>query len=253
MPFKILSINANGLYHLAKSHSLWKTAQKIDGNICVQETYFTSSNQPACSNKSLPHIYTAFFTSKKRGVLIAMKDTVKFQLSQLTLDPNGRYCILSWYALDVNVYAPNTRQIKFFHKLISIIKPIQKGHLVICLDCNLVPDAQLHSTSAAKCKKSPLQNPLVSQDLFDVCRCQHRTERDYTYFSPLHRSYSGIDPFLTDKWLFQKISTSEIHTTTWSDHAPISIVDSPQKQNTYLYRANPYIIQQTSYTSEISA
>lgn len=90
--------------------------------------------------------------------------------------------------------------------------------------------------------------------MFDVWHCLHGTERDYTYFSPLHKTYSRIDILLTDKWLLPNISAVVIHTTTWSDQAPItiSISDSPQQKNTFLWRANNYILQHSSYSPEIT-
>lgn len=45
------------------------------------------------------------------------------------------------------------------------------------------------------------------------------SERDFTYYSHVHMSYSSIDLFLVDKFLLQSITNSEIH-----DHASVSIV-----------------------------
>lgn len=93
----------------------------------------------------------------------------------------------------------------------------------MCGNFNSVMDIHMDTTSAAKRREFPLKQFLTSQDLFDVWRCHHGSEKDYTYFSPHDKSYSRIDMFLTDKWLLQKISASVIHTMAWSDHAPITI------------------------------
>lgn len=44
-------------------------------------------------------------------------------------------------------------------------------------------------------------NPLLKEfQLQDVWRCQHASERDFTFFTPCHNSYSRIDLFLIDQW-----------------------------------------------------
>lgn len=46
-----------------------------------------------------------------------------------------------------------------------------------------------------------------------------------------------------------------IHTATWSDHAPISlsIDDSKGKHNSYVWRANNYVLQHKDYAPEIAS
>lgn len=62
--------------------------------------------------------------AKKRGVLIAIKDTISFNLLSEHFDPMGRYLIIVCdfnnvrYTL-VNVYVPNRRQIHFLNGLMS--------------------------------------------------------------------------------------------------------------------------------------
>lgn len=259
MPCNIVSLNAKGLNHPAKRHSLWHTAAKLNCDIlCVQETHLLPAATTLCHNRQYPQIYHATYSSKKRGVLIAIKQGLDFQLLQQTPDPNGRYLILSFtlnkvsYTL-MNLYAPNTRQISFLKKALTKARAVCKGHLIICGDFNLVPDIHMDTTSPAKRRESPLGRLLTSHDIFDVWRCHHGSEKDFTYFSPRHNSYSRIDLFLTDKWLLQNISASVIHTVTWSDHAPISIsiTDMPPQRNTFLWRANNYILQHPTYSLDI--
>lgn len=59
---------------------------------------------------------------------------------------------------------------------------------------------------------------------------------------------------LTYKWLLLKITAFVIHTTTWLDQAPITITieDSTHQCNTFLWRANNYIMQHTNYSPEIT-
>lgn len=92
-----------------------------------------------------------------------------------------------------------------------------------------------------------------NNDLYDVWRCHHTTERDYSFFSHRHNSYTRIDYFLVDKWTLTKISNSSIGTITWSDHAPVSmeVVDGPQHTRTRIWRANSEIIHSPEHSDFI--
>lgn len=200
MPLTILSLNTNGLNHPDKRRSLWKTATTLHSDIlCVQETHLLPSSSSLCSSHQFPHVFNS---TKSKGVMIAIRDTV--DSSNVLLDPEGRYIILTCtinraaYTL-INVFALNSHQMKFLHKVLCISKPIQKGHLVICGDVKLVPDIVMHSTSAAKRRDLPLKKFISAQDLFNVWRCHHGSERDFTYYSSRHNSCMRIDLFLTAK------------------------------------------------------
>lgn len=60
-----------------------------------------------------PHIYFANAMQKKRGALIAIKDTVHFKPLDVTLDDQDRFILLVCDIDNtiVNIYAPNSRQI----------------------------------------------------------------------------------------------------------------------------------------------
>lgn len=125
MSINFLSVNANGLNHLAKRSSMWKTGLSNGCDVlCVQETHFALDNAPQCQHKNFPHIFKADYTCKQRGVLIAIRDSLTFNLLNCYSDPGGRYIIMVCtldnvtYTL-VNIYAPNNRQMRF-HK--SVLK-----------------------------------------------------------------------------------------------------------------------------------
>lgn len=96
---------------------------------------------------------------------------------------------------------------------------------VICGDFNAVPDKDLDlsSDTSLQQRRATLDSIISSSGLYDIWSCQHSSEKDFTFFSNVHHTYSRIDLFLTDKFLLQQVVKSEIHCITWSDHAPISI------------------------------
>lgn len=93
----------------------------------------------------------------------------------------------------------------------------------------------------------------LTQDLNDPWRCLHTTERDYTNFSLVHKSYSRIDFFLTDKYTLQKVTKATIHNITWSDHAPITvnIEDMLKVHHAPLWHNNTYLLSNPQIKEEI--
>lgn len=153
----------------------------------------------------------------------------------------------------VSVYVPNTHQLRFLRKLHKKVQKVQQGSTIWCGDFNINPDPTLDSTSTSK-RGKPALNPLLSSlRLYDIWRCQHAEEKDFTFFSPCHNTYSRIDLFLSDQWTLQKISSSTILSATWSDHSPISITieDNKAPNPTYLWRLNTNLLQSEAYSSMI--
>lgn len=57
----------------------------------------------------------------------------------------------------------------------------------------------------------------------DIWRLMHPTEREYTFFSPPHNTFSRIDYFFASPALISTISTPDIHDARISDHSPIAV------------------------------
>lgn len=58
--------------------------------------------------------------------------------------------------------------------------------------------------------------------------------RDYTFYSPVHGTYSRIDYILVDHGLLDRIVESNIEITTLSDHAPVRMKIQVSKNQTAL-------------------
>lgn len=105
---------------------------------------------------------------------------------------------------------------------------------------NAIPDRQLDVSDKA-CNWTG--RATLSHSMSSVWRCQHSTERDYSYFSNVHSTNSRIYLFLVDKFLLQNVSVSSIHNSTWSDHAPISIVvEGPRTETRANRRKNDVFV-----------
>lgn len=250
MVITFIPFNVNGLNHPGKRSALWKEALKLGPDIlCFQESHFHASNTPTFKHRLFPHIFLASAPMKQRGLSIAIKNSVAFNQLELHADPEGRYLILicelnnKSYTI-ANIYSPNSSQLQFVRKMLRKIIPLQKGALLICGDFNITADHTLDMTTKAKWPSPALQPVLHVNNLYDVWRCQHANERDYSFHSLRHNTYSRIDAILVDRMLLQSVSSSSIHTISWSNHTPVSIV--VQEENTanptFIWRANSQII-----------
>lgn len=154
----------------------------------------------------------------------------------------------------MNVYAPNSHQIRFTHKLFCKLSKIKCGSLVICGDFNLTANPHLDLSSKPKRLPLALQPIFHREDVYDTWRCQHAEERDYTFHSLPHNSYSRIDMILVDKVLLQAVFSSTIHDISWSDHAPVStsIVEGHTPNPAYIWRVNAQVLSSPQNTSIIS-
>uniref|UniRef100_A0A803K3V4 Reverse transcriptase domain-containing protein n=1 Tax=Xenopus tropicalis TaxID=8364 RepID=A0A803K3V4_XENTR len=117
----------------------------------------------------------------------------------------------------------------FINKVLKKARQETGTKLLIMGDFNLAPDPLIDKSpipkgntlrSATSLSKS-FFNTIKQYELYDVWRAGHPTERDYTFLSHVHMSYSRIDLVLADKsTLFQSVKPY-IGIATWSDHAPV--------------------------------
>lgn len=168
-----MSQNVSGLDSPYKCRALWKSAMDIKCDIlCAQETHFSSSKPPNCTRNTFPQVFTANNSSKKNGVLIAIRDTITFSLLQDHVDPQGCFIILvaelnhATYTL-VNLYAPNVKPVKFIRKVVKLAKSMHKGNLIICRDFNMVLNGELDSSTVAHRQKPSLGPFCHEERLFD--------------------------------------------------------------------------------------
>lgn len=259
MTIKFLSLNVNGLNHPAKRHSLWSEIRDSRADvIAIQETHFKNSQQPSFSHKDFPHIFFASAPEKKRGVMILVKNSVAFSLRDVIRDPDGRFLILqgdfnSLPLTLVSIYAPNSHQLRFLHRVIKRTRSSLYGSMILCGDFNTVVDNVLDVSGQSQSRRPTLSPLLHKEQLYDVWRCLHGSERDYSFYSSRHRSYSRIDLFITGLPILGKTSSSAVKNITWSDHAAVEMVveEGGPRERTSIWRCNTRILQDPLYGKEI--
>ncbi len=86
-------------------------------------------------------------------------------------------------------------------------------------------DSSNNSNSMCNCQSTDTIKQLMSDfGLVDGWQLKHPTAREFSFFLPVHHSYSRVDFFSTSNSIISKISNILIHPIIISDHAPVSLM-----------------------------
>lgn len=257
--YKFVSLNVKGLNSPFKRKLMWSEAQRLKGDVlCIQETYFLATKAPKCSHRQYPHIVFANAETKHNGILKAIRNTAAFSLHDVITDPKGHYTVLlctmnNFIYTIISVYAPNQGQITFLRNLLKKVKSLCEGNLLLLGDINLVIESKVDCSPPKLHHTSTLHSTIHNKSLYDVWRCHHPDEKDFTFFSNPHKSYSRIDLILTDLPSLYKDKLTIIDTITWSDQAPITIEMEEQfnVSPTILWHINTRIFNHTDHLEKV--
>lgn len=116
------------------------------------------------------------------------------------------------------VYAPNVDDDSFFACLFSLLPDLGSHYLILGGDLNCWLDSALDRSSTrpgAVSKSASLIQSFISEyGISDVWRFLHPKEREFSFFSNVHHTYSRIDYIFIDNRLIP-------HVCVISDHAPV--------------------------------
>lgn len=148
----------------------------------------------------------------------------------MVTDPNGRYIVITGniHSIPVtllNIYGPNIDDPNSFRKVFDLIPDLNTTNLIMGGDfnCYLYPYLDRLSSRSPPAIKSvqTLNNLIKSRNMVDIWRLQHPTDRDYSFFSHVHKSYTRIDYFLVEAKLTSNINYTKYHNILISDHSPV--------------------------------
>lgn len=170
--------------------------------------------------------------SQAKGVAIGFARGVRFELEERITDPEGRYLFLrgklnGFECSLANFYGPNKNANRYLLGALEKFMEFKKGGAIIAGDFNFYFEPGRDSTSHARGTggvwMNKLKKTLHQYQLVDAWRMQHNNERDYTFYSPVHATYSRLDFFLVEHWLLEVVISTNIGITTLSDHVPVSL------------------------------
>lgn len=141
---------------------------------------------------------------------------------------NGVDCTLA------NIYSPNINPGRFLLGILSKLEGFKRGRAIIAGDFNICLEPDKDSTSCVRGTGGAWLNKLKKKlrhcQLVDTWRMQHPNTRDYSFYSPVHATYSRLDFFLVEHQYIEEVESTKIGSITFSDHAPVSLQCNLGKQ-----------------------
>lgn len=226
------SWNVRGLGKPTKINKVLSHLDSLGVKIAyLQETHLKTSDHMKIRRSWVAQSYHSLFNSKARGTAILIHKSLQFTASNVTADPGGRYVVVTGLIANIpiilaNVYAPNWDNDKFFSDFLYNLPNLDTHHLVLGGDfnCCLNPEIDRSSISTAKLSRSAhvINTFIGDYGISDLWRSLNPTGRAYSFFSPVHQSFSRIDYFLVDCKLLQLVEACSYNAIIISDHSPLT-------------------------------
>uniref|UniRef100_A0A3Q3WVD3 exodeoxyribonuclease III n=1 Tax=Mola mola TaxID=94237 RepID=A0A3Q3WVD3_MOLML len=167
-------------------------------------------------------------SSSQRGVAILIRKNFNIKILKQQSDEEGR-----WLAIDaelfgirytfMNIYGPTADLPGFFVELSNEITQFGNSYVVLGGDFNNVRNPKVDKTYTWGITRPSQARKAIEVDLVDVWRYFHPSDKEFTFYSHPHISYSRIDYFLISKSLLSITEQMTIGTILVSDHAPVGL------------------------------
>jgi len=196
---KFASWNVRGINSPIKRTKILNHLKKLNVDIILlQETHLTDSEHKKLQTSQFSHIFFSSYSSKKRGVAILIRKNLTFTINKIITDTEGRYVIINSTINNnnitiANIYGPNNDDEHFFHSFFSILSGFSQSALIIGGDFNTVINPILDKSNTSNYRKTWHSTEIIKQymtdfGLGDNWRQKNPTTKEYTYFSPVHKS-----------------------------------------------------------------
>lgn len=143
----------------------------------------------------------------------------------------------------------------FFKKVIDIVSEQSLSKIIIGGDYNCVLNSlkDAHPSRTGKSKSATmLNNYLKNLNLVDAWRSLHPLDKEYSFYSAVHKSYSRIDLFVIDSGLSQLVKAVEYHNRLISDHSPLSLdLNFSVDRGSYSWRFDNSLLDDNSFHTYI--
>lgn len=259
----IISWNVKGLNNKVKSVRVFSKLNKLKPNICfLQETHLKISCQKSLQRSWVGQVFHSGFNNKARGTAILINKNTQFKPSNIISDPNGRYVIVPGILYNsqvtlVSVYAPNWDNPDFFTTLFSKLPDLNLYQLIMGGDFNCILNTVLDRSSPKSTLQSQSSKTINSFlelcGITDIWRFLNPTSKVFSFFSPVHHTYTRIDYFFIDSKLISRVNSSSYDTITVSDHAPVILeLVLPGSYSFCTWRMNALLLSKSHFVEFLS-
>ena len=249
--FDILSLNVRGLGDHAKRRKIFNYAKKHvshKGVIFLQETHSVQKDEQVWTNQFGCDTGSVFFShgkSDSRGVLIAFREGIKYNVIEKYIDTEGHYIVLNLLLNNspvvlINYCAPNqeAEQLKVLDRLTHILDQLDIAQDTMFMwggDFNMIFDIDLDADGGSPKlyikPVSKLLSVMSEIDLCDIYRVRNPDSRRLTWRrkSPFKQRRLGF--FLVSDCLQDNIESVEIIPSVGTDHSCLLMKLRPTYQD----------------------
>lgn len=184
-------------------------------------------------SKDFPNWYYGDSTTKRaKGVAIGFAKGTRFTLEDRMTDTEGRYLFRKGRLGEMtctlaNIYCPNRNPIKYLKENMGKLIDFKKGYVILTGDLNFCMDPRLDTMSHLQGMKNVLLKMIKQKihqcQMMDVWRIQHPKIQNYTFYFPVHGTYSRLDYIMVDHRLLGRVIETNIEISMLSDHSPVTI------------------------------
>lgn len=261
---RFVTWNVRGLNHPVKCSKVFAHLRKLSGDIVyLQETHLRLKDHGRLHKKGYSWVYHSKFNSKSRGVAILIRAGVQFSEDEVISDKNGRLVIIKGrlFGLPVvlaNVYAPNWDDAGFFQHFFSLLPALDTHKLILGgdLNCVLCPNLDRSNSTSNVLSKSTqaIHSFMQAYGVIDPWRHQNPHSKAFSFFSPVHQSYSRIDNFLIDDALLPFFRSTTYEAIVISDHGPVNMTLSfpGQVQSQFVWHLNSQLLSNEDFVAYLS-
>ena len=228
---RFISWNVKGLNGPVKRARIFNHLKYLKCDIAfLQETHLLVKDWNRLKKGWVGQVFHSELNTKTRGTAILIHKKIQFNATTNISDPQGRFVMVPGLLFHrpvvlVNVYAPNWDDEGFIKKIISLIPNLTSQQLIFGGDLNCVVNPALDRSSSKVVNTSKMAKLLTTfMDQIgsvDPWRFLFPQNKSFSFFSPVHHSYSRIDYFFIDQTLLPYVKKAEYSTIIESDHAPV--------------------------------
>lgn len=231
---RLTSLNVKGANSAIKRRKiLLYLKQKNPDLVFLQETHLEKNDVLLLQRDWVGKVLYSAGSSSQRGVAILIRKNFNIKVLKQQSDEEGR-----WIAMDaelfgirctfMNICAPTADLPGFFVDISNVITQFGSSYIIVGGDFNKVRDPEVDKTykwgvSRPSQARKAIDTLVEELHLVDAWRFFHPSDKELTFYSHPHTSYSRIDYFLISKSLLSITEQTMIGTILISDHAPVGM------------------------------
>uniref|UniRef100_A0A3B5MBM6 exodeoxyribonuclease III n=1 Tax=Xiphophorus couchianus TaxID=32473 RepID=A0A3B5MBM6_9TELE len=235
---KIVSLNVKRINNVIKRLNILTFLKKENTKIALlSETHLTDNEHLKLRRNWVGQVFYSSHNSKSRGAAILIHHSLPFTLEKTMSDNDGYFLPKTFVG-----YCFST------HTVYCI-----GGGDFNCIHDPCVDQSPPRSTTTSR-KSLRLREFCQDLELYDTWRVTNPRERDYTFFSQPHQTFSRIDFFLSSRMVLDRVSNCSISTCTISDRSPVILCISPPYADPAFrhWRMNPSLLSYPSFIDYIT-